>query len=94
MVYIFASALPRIEDDKENFREEGILEKLGKRIPLDKIDDGLIGLWQKFLRRLKVLLLKLDNLTTHWLTRSGQYKTKSQNLKKENNGNGLTDLKI
>ncbi len=94
MVYIFASALPRIEDDKEIFRGEGTLEKLGKKIPLDKIDDVLIELWQKLLRRLKVLLLKLDNLTTHWLTQSKQHKTKSQNSKKENNGNGLTDLKI
>jgi hypothetical protein len=85
IVYIFASALPRLEDEPAD-RREGRLEKLFKRIPFDEIDDYLNFWGQKMLRRFKILLMKADNAVTASLDKLSK---RGKDNKKQGNGNGL-----
>lgn len=83
IVYIFASAVPRIEDEGEISRQHGFWEKLVKKIPLDRIDNYFNLFLQKIFRRIKIFLMKTDNLVTGQLDR---FKNGSgQNGKKEKN---------
>jgi hypothetical protein len=61
MIFIFASALPKIEEEEAGKRKDNFLDRLAKRVPLDKIDDNLEIFWEKLLRRTKVFLLKATN---------------------------------
>ncbi|MBI4193401.1 MAG: hypothetical protein HY536_02115 [Candidatus Colwellbacteria bacterium] len=93
MVYIAASSLPRIEDDAaESGGKVDALERLARRIPLDKIDGALNAFFVKLLRRVKVVLMRADNVVTHRLNRVQEEVTKTNGNGKGNghgNGNGL-----
>lgn len=83
IIYIFASAVPRIEDEEEISQRHGFWEKLVKKIPLDRIDNYFNLFLQKIFRRIKVFLMKMDNLVT---SRLDQFKNgNEQNGKKEKN---------
>ena len=68
MIYLAALAVPRIsETDLRGDSLSERLEKLIKKIPLEKAD-ALISYWlEKFLRKFKIAVLKLDNLLTKHL---------------------------
>ncbi len=60
IVFIIARTLPRLEPDVRP-EKKNILERwIASEIP-ERIDAALNGFLVKFLRRLKVLLLKVDN---------------------------------
>ncbi len=64
IVYLMASALPRMEDEK------GEEENGGSRrssLPLDKLDELLLRAKDKFLRKMKVVVMKADNLISKQL---------------------------
>lgn len=83
IVYIFASAVPRIEDEEEISRQHGFWERLVKKIPLDRIDNSFNLFLQKTFRHIKVFLMKMDNLVTSRLDRLKN--VNGQNGKKEKN---------
>ena len=62
IVYLMAAAVPRIEEE-----ETGDDDKKRSSLPLDKLDDFLIRNRDKFLRRMKVLVMKADNLISKQL---------------------------
>ena len=62
IVYLMAAAVPRIEEEET----EGD-DKKRSSLPLDKLDDFLIRNRDKFLRRMKVLVMKTDNLISKQL---------------------------
>lgn len=64
IVYLMSAALPRIEDKKEEDNEGGSRRS---SLPLDKLDRVLIKLKDKFLRKMKVLVMKTDNLISKQL---------------------------
>ena len=81
VVYILASAIPRIEDESETDRRQGVLDTLVHKIPLDRIDNYLNLFLQKMFRRIKIFLMKMDNFVTERLDR----------FKQENGKNGKND---
>lgn len=62
MLYLVARSLPRVEEvasDKKNF-----LDRLASSEIPEKIDAAFNGFLLKYLRKLKVVLLKVDNFIT------------------------------
>ena len=62
IVYLMAAAVSRVEG------KEGGEEKLQRTtLPLDKLDDFLIKVKDKLLRRTKILVMKIDNFISRQL---------------------------
>jgi len=63
IVYLMSAALPRIEEDEGDDNAESKRASL----PLDKLDQLLLRTKDKFLRRMKVFVMKADNLISRQL---------------------------
>jgi len=59
IVYLMSAALPRMEDKKEEDEDSGSRRS---SLPLDKLDELLLRANDKFLRKMKVVIMKADNL--------------------------------
>lgn len=82
VVYLFARAAPRIDDTLEQ-KEKDKTGKLLSKIPIERIDMALSNFWEKFLRRMRVSLLKIDNFLMNHLNRrksSAQLNNKKSDL--------------
>jgi hypothetical protein len=67
MVYLLASALPRVKANEES----GLVrQRLIKSAYLEKIDEAVKRSYDKLLRRLKVAILKADNIVSRKLNNS------------------------
>lgn len=63
IVYLFGRVVPRISDaDVEKAREQSLFHWLVGYF--EKIDEWLIDLFEKFLRRFHIVILKIDNVIT------------------------------
>ncbi len=62
VVYLIATTAPRVQDD-HHFGDHAIRNWV-KKIPLERIDSFISGLTDKTLRRIKVWILKADNLVS------------------------------
>lgn len=64
IVYLAARAVPRVGDTEDFFGKfpYGRVDRLLAKIPLDKIDITFSVFLEKFLRKMKLFLLKWDNL--------------------------------
>ena len=81
MIYLLARAIPKVRD------EDGLIinnpshfERWMAKIPVSRIDAWATMFTAKFLRRLRVIVLKIDNLLHRHIT--------AANSKKLPNGNG------
>jgi len=64
-VIVIARALPRVEDEMVAKRSvKGRIESLISKMPLDRMDETLNIFFHKILRRLKVVILKADNIVS------------------------------
>lgn len=86
VVYMMARALPRVSD-VEPRKGPRWVERLMNRVPTEKIDQGINSFLVKFLRKFKLVVLKLDNFIGHRLgklskktTDSGEKKDGDQQL--------------
>jgi hypothetical protein len=70
IVYLMAAAVPRVEDKK--VEEEGNGELRNSGLHFDKLDKFLLKLKDKSLRRLKVMVMKTDNLISKHLKSKGE----------------------
>ena len=65
MIFLFARALPRIPEEIDTAARTKTAGKIrqfiGKKIPLDKLDAYASSFFEKFLRRVKLVIMKLDN---------------------------------
>ncbi len=61
IVYLMARAVPRVTDAGEPMHDSGRFDRMLSRLPLKEIDGRLNGYLEKFLRRLKVLILRFNN---------------------------------
>lgn len=68
IVYLFTRTLPRV-DDAHVTSEEKKLKGDALSSYLEKIDEWLTIIFEKFLRRAKVWVLKLDNLVNEQLNK-------------------------
>lgn len=76
--YLLAAALPRIEEKNETVKIK-LLERLARSEIPEKIDIELNKFLEKFLRKSKVLMLRLDNNINTLLNR---IKTKEEKEEK------------
>ena len=84
VVYLMARALPRVVHHGEspvNFYD--YFERLINRLPVHKFDDYLNSYLSKFLRKTRLLVMKIDNKIVHSLGRL---------RKNGENGNSFQDL--
>lgn len=84
MIYLIARATPRVGDIEEIFKRQplGDFDKLIAKIPIVKIDFILSAWVEKTLRKIKLILMKWDNLVSEHLNRI-----------KKTNGNGSREEK-
>lgn len=69
MIYLVARAVPRVsETEIKTFSPGDSLDRWIKKLPLEKMDAWLSSQLEKFLRKFKVAVLKLDNLLTKHLS--------------------------
>ena len=61
MVYLVGRAVPRVNDEVAEPSDKSKIEKLISSLPLDRLDAAFSNFLEKFLRRLRLILLKLDN---------------------------------
>ena len=68
VLYLFARALPRIEEGTGESREKRSKSD-ALSVYLEKIDEWIGAVMEKFLRRAKIWVLKLDNFVSVRLNR-------------------------
>ena len=69
MAFLAARALPRVEPDDE---PESLFDRMNAwfgKLPLHHLDDRVNGLLFKFLKRVRVIVMKIDNRLIHHLDR-------------------------
>ena len=69
VIYMMVSALPRVSDVVAPPRGPGFFDRLMSKLPMAKIDERINAFFAKFLRRLKVVVMKIDNFINHRLGR-------------------------
>lgn len=67
IIYLFARAVPRVQDSALQTKGKDYFGDFFDRLPLEKADAFMSMLLERFLRSLKVVILKLDNLLTNHL---------------------------
>lgn len=92
IIYLMARAAPRVsETDLKSEPWSDYLDRLAKKIPLEKADTWASYWLERFLRQLKVLVLKLDNLLSKHLS---HLRPPSQGVAKPTLFDGSTKLAI
>lgn len=67
IIYLFARAMPRVSESSGQSKEGDYIGELLNKLPLEQADAFVSMVMEKTLRKLKVIILKLDNLLTHHL---------------------------
>ncbi|MBI5733073.1 hypothetical protein HY967_03905, partial [Candidatus Jorgensenbacteria bacterium] len=66
IVYVFAKALPRINDDESSLRSTSPHPVM---VYIERLDEWLLSFIEKWLRRLRVVIMKFDNAVSKKLNR-------------------------
>lgn len=87
IIYLFIKAAPRVDAQQHSFlKGKRRLLQLVEKLPLEKADNWLNKTLEKILRRIKVIILKIDNRLTTFLDKVREANAKT-------NGNGVHDNK-
>jgi hypothetical protein len=78
VLYLTVQALPRIEEIPTD--EKGFLERWATSEMPEKIDAAFNNFLNKFLRKVKVMILKLDNMLTRHLQKIKPEEDKRPNI--------------
>lgn len=69
LIYLVARTIPRIDENVVlTASKNSFFGKLVSKIPLEKLDFMFNNLLEKILRRFKIVVMKLDNILTKWLS--------------------------
>jgi hypothetical protein len=86
IVYLIARALPRVADDGSPL-SGGVFDRLVDRLPLQRLDQALLDVLERILRKAKMLVTKMDNSVNAHLARiranSPAVKNAAVNLKEK-----------
>ncbi len=85
IVYLLARTLPRVSDSGEPLHTASWFDRLLTKLPLKEIDARLTISLEKTLRRMKVLVMRVDNFITGHLKRIRTTAKRSEE-KAENSG--------
>ena len=69
IVYLMARAVPRVLESGEPMHNAGRFDRMLSKLPLREIDSRLNGYLEKFLRRIKVFIMRFNNLVDSKLNR-------------------------
>ena len=61
VIYMIARVVPRMPENIEPPRRANFFDRLMSKIPMSKIDERLNSFLAKFLRRSRVVTMKMDN---------------------------------
>jgi hypothetical protein len=95
VLYLFARAIPRVEEDENETRQPGIFERFVLSDIPHRVDTVLNAFLGKLFRRLKIVLMRFDNYLTEQLKKvtngtNGNGKPKVDYIKEIANGNGAS----
>lgn len=76
VIYLLARALPRVEDMPTPEQKANFFDRMMAKVPMAKIDESIDSFFAKTLRKIKVLILKIDNFIND---RLGKLTKKSDN---------------
>ncbi len=83
MVYLIGRATPRIGDEIP--RQSGAkFDHLLNSLRLEKFDVVLGNFLEKFLRKIKLILMQMDNITSNYLNKVRKGKLENNGKNKEN----------
>ncbi len=77
MIYLIARAAPRVSDETigEAGKQFTKFDKLFSFLRLEKIDPILHNFLEKLLRKIKLVLMKLDSIVNNYLNKVKKYKS-------------------
>ncbi len=93
VIYILANALPRVGDEAEA-QPSRLFSKFGawwKALPLQKLDAFFSSVLEKFLRKARVVILKIENAVSHGINKVR--KNKNAGVPADKSETGLFDKK-
>lgn len=61
VIYMIARAIPRVPEETSAPRRANWVDRLMAKIPMSKIDDNINSFFAKFLRKVRVVVMKADN---------------------------------
>ena len=67
IVYLFARGVSKISETSTGSESDNFLEKFIKKLPLEKADAQLSLFLEKYLRKIKIIILRFDNAVTKHL---------------------------
>ncbi len=67
IIYLMARAVPRVTEVGDTAHAPGRFDRFLSRLPLHTIDERINIFFEKFLRRMKVVIMKSDNLVNKYL---------------------------
>lgn len=69
LIYLMARTIPRIDESVViSLPKHSFFDKIASKMPLEKFDSMAGKLLEKILRKFKILVMKLDNILTRWLS--------------------------
>jgi len=83
MIYLVARVLPRVGDDVGDSHRKSRIDTLIEAIPLHKVDAAFSGLVEKTLRRVRLILMKLDTILGRHLHRVRNLSREHKSLTEE-----------
>ncbi len=93
MIYLIARAVPRVSDEVTGgaIKRRTKFDHLFSFLWIEKIDPLLNNFLEKFLRKMKLVLMKLDNITNNYLNKVKKYKSDSNGKNGEEKQNVFDD---
>lgn len=90
MIYLVARAVPRISDEAISgiVKQPSKFDRIFSFLRLEKIDPLLHNFLEKFLRKMKLVLMKLDNIASSYLEKVKKYKSGNNSGNGNNGKNG------
>ena len=81
VIYLMARALPRVQDQTETTgTKPDYFGQMMKKLPLEKVDSAVNSFLSKLLRKLKIVILKIDNLVNKLLNRTKKAEKNNNSL--------------
>ncbi len=68
IVYLFARALPRI-DRPDHVRTANAFDRALAKLPIGKMDSAVNSFFERILRKMRVVIMKIDNFVNGYLNR-------------------------
>jgi hypothetical protein len=77
IIYILARGVPRVAETPSITVRTSAIDRLISKLPLAKIDLALNLFLEKILRKIKVMVMKIDNSINNWI---GKVKKQSESI--------------